>query len=115
MHRLPKARQKTNLQSALWRQNRDRSTDINRPLETTYGMVKSPDVWMHSPVAMRQIRIVLSLEPDATSSESCENATDVTGRSWPGHGNPATDSQAPSGTTFCSVFFATEVCSSGGF
>jgi len=78
-------------------------------------MVKSPDVWMHSPVAVRQIRIVLSLEPDATSSESCEKATDVTGRSWPGHGNPATDSQAPSGTTFCSVFFATEVCSSGGF
>ena len=40
-------------------------------------------VWMHSPVVVRQTRIVLSAEPDATSAESCEKATDVTTVSWP--------------------------------
>ena len=38
---------------------------------------------MHSPVAVRQIRTVLSYEAVATSSESCEKATDSTSPLWP--------------------------------
>ena len=41
------------------------------------------NVWTHSPVAIRQTRIVSSLELDATKTESCEKTTESTQLPWP--------------------------------